>query len=196
MKFKKIILFLFLTFMALQLSAKGKWNVGLGSTWGYNPTELYIWDYSVEKTFSSGIYIKLGYEWTLFERFSIGIFPGFQQHYDEVGINDIDAEIFSYNFDIPIEIYYYFLDNWSFHAGISIQDYRVIEEVALERSYNARLNLNLGLSYHFNYHWSMEAGFSTILSDQRDAFLLRNYPNHLIIGMRYRFNLKKGQNDD
>lgn len=196
MNIKKVILLMLIIAMSSAISAKGKWNLGLGSTFGYNPSELYIWDYSVEKTFSSGIYFKIGYEWTLFEKFAIGVFPGFQQHYDEVGINNINAEIYSYNFDIPVEIYYYFLNNWSAHAGISLQDYRVIEEVALERSYNARLNVNLGLSYHFNPHWAMEIGFSKILSDQRDAFLLRNYPNHLLLGVRYRFNLKKGQYDD
>lgn len=193
---RKVIFLLFLICMSISVSAKGKWNLGVGSTFGYNPSELYIWDYSVEKTFSSGFYVKLGYEWTLFKNFGIGVFPGFQQHYDEVGINNINVEIFSYNFDLPVEIYYHFYNDWSVYAGVSLQDYRVMEEFALERSYNARLNLNLGLSYCFNPHWSMEIGFSTILSDQRDAFLLRNYPNHLIIGMRYRFNLKKGQDDE
>lgn len=194
---KKAIFLLLIFCMSISVSAKGKWNLGVGSTFGYNPSELYIWDYSVEKTFSSGFYVKIGYEWTLFKNFGIGVFPGFQQHYDEVGINSINVEIFSYNFDLPVEIYYHFYKDWSVYAGVSLQDYRVIEEFALERSYNARLNLNLGLSYYcFNPHWSMELGFSTILSDQRDAFLLRNYPNHLIVGMRYRFNLKKGQDDE
>jgi hypothetical protein len=190
---KTILLLLFLS-ISLYISAKGKWNIGLGTTHGYNNSDLSIWEYKVEKTMSHGIYFKMGYEFRIYKSFSIAILPGFMQHYDEISINETNIETFSYNFDLPIDIYY-FIKKWRLKTGISIQDYRVSEEFALERSYNARLNLNLGLSYHFYKNWAAEVGFSTILSDKINSLLIRNYPNHFSIGMLYRFNWKGKRND-
>lgn len=177
--------------MSLQVSAQGKWNLGAGNTFGFNTSNLYIWDYTVKHTLSNGVYFKIGYEFFLFHNLSIGMFPGAQQHYDEVEINNIKLKTYGYNFELPLELYYYFLNRWTVHAGVSLQDYRILDEFAIERSYNARLNLNLGWSYHFTNHWAMELGYSRILSDQRDAFLIRNYTNHILLGVRYRFNILK-----
>lgn len=195
MHLKKLILLILILITSLHISAKGKWNIGIGTTHGYNASDLYIWEYKVEKTMSHGLYFKLGYEFKIYKNFNLGIMPGFMQHYDEISINNTNVETFSYNFDLPLEIYYYFKDKWRFKAGVSVQDYRVSEEFALERSYNARLNLNLGISYHFHKNWAAEVGFSTILSDRINSLLIRNYPNHFSIGMLYRFNLGGKKND-
>lgn len=191
---KAFIFFLFLV-ISTPVLAKGKWNIGLGTTHGYNSSDLYIWEYKVEKTMSHGIYIKMGYEFKIYKNLYLGILPGFMQHYDEVGINNINVETFSYNFDLPLDINYYYKDKWRFKTGVSIQDYRVSEEFAIERSYNARLNLNLGIAYHFHQNWAIDLAYSTILSDQINSLLIRNYPNHFSIGMLYRFNFKTKPNE-
>lgn len=195
MDFKKAIILFLIIAMSIYVSGKGKWILGAGTSHGFNSKELYIWKHTVEKSMSHGVYLKLGYEFKLFYDFTLAISPGFLQHYDEVGINNINVETFSYNFELPAEINYYFHKKLSAHAGVAVQDYRAFEEFALERSYNVRLNLNLGVSYHFNKHWAFELTYSRILSDRRNAFLIRNYPNHIRLGMRYRFNIKKSQDD-
>lgn len=196
MHFNRIILSLIILFISLNLKVKGQWIVGLGTTHGFNISELYIWEYKVEKTMSHGIYAKVGYEFRLFSNLGLGITPGFQQHYDEIGINNINVETFSYHFDIPVDISFYYKNNWRIMAGVSMQNYRVLDEFAIERSYNARLNLNAGLMYLFHKNWGVEVAFSTILSDKQNAFLIRNYPNHFSIGMQYRFHLRRKELND
>lgn len=193
MHFIKTILFLSILILSTAVFAKGKWNIGIGSTHGFSTSELYLWEYKVEKTMSHGVFFKLGYEFKIYKNFNLAITPGFEQHYDEIGVNNINIETFSYNFNLPIDLFYYFKKRLRFQAGVSVQDYRQFEEVALERSYNARLNLNLGISYHYHKNWAAELSYSTILSDRRDSFLIRNYPHHFSIGVLYRFNFNKAE---
>ena len=172
---KKYLIIGLLIAICFQTSAKGKWNVGIGSVIGYNTKELQLWKYKAQSTYSRGLYIKFGYELSLGNKFSASITPGIQQHHDIIELNETKVDGYSYNFDIPFDIHYRFLTKWSSYIGISIQDYRAIEDVALNKSYNARLNLNLGLNYHFNDIWAIELAYSRIVSEQVDSFLFRNY---------------------
>lgn len=188
---KKHIVIGVLILFSFQLSAKGKWIVGLGSTFGYNTKELQLWKYKAESTFSRGLYFNFGYELSLSKKFSVSISPGIQQHHDIIEINETTVTGYSNNFDIPFDIHYRFSPKWSTYVGLSLQDYRALKDVALNKSYNTRLNLNLGLSYHFNDFWAMELAYSKILSKEVDSFLFRNYTNHLNLGMRMNLQILK-----
>lgn len=193
---KKYIIIGLLIALGFQTSAKGKWEVGLGSVFGYNTKELQLWKYTAESTFSRGLYFKIGYELSLGKKFSASITPGIQQHHDIIELNETKVSGYSYNFDIPIYVHYQFLPKWSTYIGFSIQDYRAIKDVALNKSYNARVNLNLGFIHHFNDRWAMELAYSRIVSDKVDSFLFRNYTNHLKLGVRMNLQIFKKKNHD
>ncbi|NPD46304.1 MULTISPECIES: hypothetical protein [unclassified Lentimicrobium] len=195
-KVKKYIIIGVLIAFSFQTSAKGKWDVGLGSVIGYNTKELQLWKYTAKSTFSRGIYLKFGYKLSLGKKFSVSITPGVQQHRDIIELNETKVSGYSYNFDIPIDIHYCFLPKWSTHIGFSIQDYRALEDVALNKSYNARLNLNCGFIYHFSEIWAMELAYSRIVSDKIDSFLFRNYTNHVCLGVCMNLQILKKKNHD
>ncbi len=193
---RKFIIIGILIAFTFQASAKGKWITGLGSSFGYNTKELQLWKYKVNSTHSIGMYFSFGYELYLGKRFSVSFTPGIHQHHDIVELNDTEVSGYSYNYDIPLEIQYRFLSKWSVHSGIAIQDYRAIKDVALNKSYNARLNLNLGLIHHFNQRWAMELSYSRIISEQVDSFLFRNYTNHISLGVLVNPQFFKKRNHD
>lgn len=193
---RKYIIIGILVALSFQVSAKGKWTTGLGSAFGYNTKELKLWKYSAKSTYSRGLYFKIGYELSIGKKFSASITPGIQQHHDIIEINDTEVSGYSFNFDIPFAIHYRFLPKWSSYIGISIQDYRSIEDLALNKSYNARLNLNLGVIYHFNDIWAMELAYSRIVSDKVDSFLFRNYTNHIYLGVCMNLQILKKRKHD
>ena len=193
---KKYIIIGILIAFSFQTSAKGKWDVGLGSVIGYNTKKLQLWKYTAKSTFSRGLYFKFGYELTLGKKFSASITPGIQQHHDIIELNETNVSGYSYNFNIPLDVHYQFLPKWTTYLGLSLQDYRAIEDVALNKSYNARLNLNLGFIHHFNDFWAMELGYSRIVSEKVDSFLFRNYTNHISLGMRLNLQILKKRNHE
>lgn len=193
---RKYIIIGILVALSFQVTAKGKWTTGIGSVFGYNTKELQLWKYTAKSTYSRGLYFKIGYELNLGRKFSASITPGIQQHHDIIEINETEVSGYSYNFDIPFDIHYRFLPKWSTYIGLSIQDYRAIKDVALNKSYNSRINLNLGLNYHFNDIWAMELNYSRIVSEKVDSFLFRNYTNHIKLGVLVNLRILKKRNHD
>lgn len=193
---KKYIIIGILITLSFQLFAKGEWISGLGSTFGYNTKELQLWKFKAESTVSRGLYFKFGYQLSLGKKFSASITPGIQQHYDIVEINETKVDGYSYNFDIPLDVHYQFHPKWSSYMGFSIQDYRPIKDVSLNKSYNVRLNFNLGLVYHFSNVWAMDIVYSRIVSDKIDSFVFTNYTNHVCLGMRMNLQVLKKRNHE
>lgn len=195
-KLKKYIIIGILIILSFSASAKGKWITGMGSVFGYNTEKLHLWSYPAESTFSRGLYFKFGYDLSIAQKFSLRISPGIQQHHDIIEINDTEVIGYSYNFDLPLDIHYQFLPKWSTYLGVSIQDYRAIKDVALNKSYNTRLNLNFGIIHHFNDFWAMELAYSRIVSEKVDSFLFRNYTNHISLGMQLNLQILKKRNHE
>lgn len=192
----KYIIIGILLVLCIPGSAKGKWSAGIGTVSGYNTKELKLWKYSANTTFSKGLYFNLGYELSMGQKFSASIRPGILQHSNIIEIDEIEISGYSYNFNIPIDIHYRFLPRWSTYIGFSIQDYRPIKDMALNKSDNIRLNLNLGLNYHFNDTFSIELSYSRILSDKVDSFLIENYTNHIHLGMCMNLEMPKKRKND
>lgn len=195
-RLNKYIIIGILFIASIQVSAEGKWIAGMGNDFGYNKKVLKLWKYPANSTFSKGLNFNLGYELSLGKNFSASIRPGIQQHYDIIEINEIKISDFSYNFNIPFDIHYRFLPKWSTYMGFSIQDYRPIKDMALNKSDNVRLNLNLGLNYHFNDIWSVELAYSRIESDEVDSFLFKNYTNHFYVGICRNLQIPKRRKND
>lgn len=177
---KAAVILLF--FVSHQLMANG-WIFKAGNTFGYNPQEITLWDYQVEDGISKGIYVGFGYEFSLFKNVSLAIIPSYEQHQAKVTINNIKAEGYAYNMSLPFQLAYAPGDKWEFLSGITIQNYMEFHDFALNKSHNFRYNFDLGVRYHFTQVWSIELSHSLILGDKVDALLLKNYANHISLGL-------------
>jgi len=178
----KRTLIVILIIISAQAIAQG-WIFRAGNTIGYHSYDMHIWEYEVQYNFSNGLYAGMGYEFALLNKLSLAIIPGIEQHYTRVTINNIEAEGYAYNISIPLQLAYFPWKHWQFFSGVSLQNYLDFHDFALNKSHNFRYNFDLGLRYHFTPIWSMELSHSLILGDKVDALLLKNYANHVSLGI-------------
>lgn len=176
-----------LLFVSSRVMAGG-WIFKAGNNFGYNPQEITLWNYPLEHQMSRGIYVGLGYEFSLFERVSLAIIPEFNQYYSQATVNQIEASGYSYHFNLPFHIVYSPLDKWQFLSGISIQNYRQFEDFAFNKSHNLRYDLDFAIIYKFTETWAIELAHSLIISNKVDALLIRNYSNYVSLGLRLNFS--------
>jgi len=188
---KKILFTLFISASILSFS-QSIISTSVGTSLGFNYEKSYLWKYEVESSPSIGGYLSLNYEYRFVKPYFIRFKLGFHQFYAQSIINNNTTKGYNYNFTFPLTVGYCIKEKWDTEIGIGIQDYRDRDEFALIKSYNIRYNLIVGLTYKINDKWSVELLFSRMLSEKIDAFVIKHYTDHFMIGANYQlFSQKK-----
>ena len=194
----KRLYFIIILLVVFSLSgfSKGKWTIDLGSSYGFNSSDIYLWNYKMENTSSVGLYAGLGYEFFLWEKLSLGSGLQYHQMHDKVNINKEEISGYSYHFNIPFHLNYYW-KNLQLFSGVAVQNYRNIEDMALKRSHNVRWQFDAGMAWHFDEVWAVKASYTQLMSKKVSTFLAQNYFHHIRLGVV--FNLSefiKGINEN
>jgi len=165
--------------------AQSTWHFSAGTSLGFISSDVYLWKYEVTNKISYGVYAQAGYEYTLFEKYSVRAKVGINQYYAKVKINNIDIKGYNYHLELPVDLRYTYKDRFIFGAGIAIKDYRSLEDQAMVKSKNMRFDLILGLEYQFNKHWTGDFQYSKMLSEKIDGLIIQNYTDHFSFGVTY-----------
>ena len=181
----KQLIKIILVLMPLISISQSTWHFNTGFAIGYNSYDISLWKYKVENHPSIGAFINVGYEYSLNEHFSGRIMAGFHQYHAKATINDIEVSGYNYNFEVPIEFRYTFYKNWTIGTGISLQDYRDRDDLAMLNSYNLRANFIFTTEYHFHKNWTVNFKYSRMISEKIDAFIVQHYTTHFFLGVSY-----------
>ena len=165
--------------------AQSTWHFSAGTTIGFVSKDVYLWKYEVTNKHSLGVFAHAGYEYTFFEKYSVRIKAGINQYYANIKVNGMEVKGYNYHLELPVDLRYTYKKRYIFGAGVAFKDYRSLEDQAMVKSNNVRLDLILSFEYQFNKHWAGNFSYSKMLSKEIDALIVLNYTDHFSFGVTY-----------
>jgi len=187
---KKLLLVTFV-FMSSHLFSQNILGVSAGAVSGFNTGDVYLWEYKVEEKPSIGYYVLFEYRYQFKFPVYIRTGVGFQQFYSKVVIKDSKITGYSNNFLLPIAVGYNINDKWNIDAGVSFQDYRDRDDFALMKSNNLRTNITFNVSYEFMPNFEANFGYSQIVSEKINSFMVVHRSYHFMLGVTYNITIKR-----
>ena len=191
MKYKITSLIIFTTILSYSQST---WHFTAGTAFGFITKDIKIWKHSVTNKHSYGLYAGAGYEYSFTDHISARAKIQFHQYYSKVFVNNIEVSGYNYNFELPIDVRYTFYKTWTVGAGVSFQDYRERSEFELDRSNNIRTNLIINGSYQFKNNWTVDLGYSYMISEFIESFVVLHYTHHIYLGVTFLLGHRTKQN--
>jgi len=187
---RKLLLVSFV-FMSSYLYSQNILGASAGVVSGFNSDDVYLWEYKVEEKPSIGFYAMFNYRYQFKFPVYVRTGIGFQQFYSEIVIKDSKITGYSNNFLLPIAVGYNINDKWNIDAGVSFQDFREREDFAAMKSNNIRTNITFNVSYEFLPNFEANFGYSQIVSDKINSFMVVHRSYHFMLGVTYNMVVKR-----